>query len=228
MLWCHTPQLRTGIFGFELVAQPTEEDDEAASVQGRDTTRSTSSRSSLKEAAEVHVPSQPVASAPHAERRRQRRQAKAEAAELKRAAAAAAVAAGKECGLPGGKGLSLEAMDTLNLEELASVRGLLRLARAHAGEVGEVALLLQECLETAARAAEKAHSLVSGQDIVASIIAYSCAVASAAVAVRFGLGLVLFCWCLYLLRPPMLRGVPGVFGPLAFFSNLSSRGRQPG
>lgn len=107
--------------------------------------------------------------------------------------------------------------------EEVSVSAVLRLARLHSGRLADYALVFQNVLDDAAALAERAYACVTGQDVLASALFYGAVLASAAFMAVFGVGAGVFVAVAFLLRPPWLRAVPGVFGIRAFLLNLPSR-----
>lgn len=65
--------------------------------------------------------------------------------------------------------------------------------------------------------------MASGQDLMAAAWFYGACLVALAFCARAGLGWGLYVALCYLLRPPFLRGVPGVWGFRAFFANLPAR-----
>jgi hypothetical protein len=121
----------------------------------------------------------------------------------------------------GGRGFDLDALG--DIEQLGSVSAVLRLARLHSGRLADYALVAQNVLDDAAAVAERAFACATGQDVLASGLFYAAVLAAAAFVAAFGLGAGVFVAVAFLLRPPCLRAVPGVFGIGAFLANLPSR-----
>ncbi len=69
----------------------------------------------------------------------------------------------------------------------------------------------------------QAYALITGQDVVATLLFYTSLLVVAAAAVRLGIGAGAYCGILLLMRPPFMRSVPSCMGPLAFLRNLPSR-----
>lgn len=65
--------------------------------------------------------------------------------------------------------------------------------------------------------------MASGQDVAACLWLYAALLVAFGFCCAAGLGWGAYVMICYLLRPPWLRGVPGVFGFGAFFSNLPAR-----
>ena len=71
--------------------------------------------------------------------------------------------------------------------------------------------------------AEALHAMAAARDAVAAAWFYTALLVAFGFCWWAGLGWGAFMMICYLLRPPFLRGVPGVFGFRAFFSNLPAR-----
>lgn len=65
--------------------------------------------------------------------------------------------------------------------------------------------------------------MLTAQDPLAALLFCGIMMSSAAFCYIFGVGAGTFLIVCVLLRPPMLRGVPGVFGWKALLANLPSR-----
>ena len=122
--------------------------------------------------------------------------------------------------------LSLDALDIeAAAQQLLSVGGLLKLARKHSSYTLEYLLVLQNVLDDAAGFAEGLYAMATAQDPLAALLL--CAILSSAsgFCYMFGLGAGVFVLICVLLRPPLLRGVPGVFGWKAMLAHLRGHGR---
>lgn len=67
------------------------------------------------------------------------------------------------------------------------------------------------------------YAMLTAQDPLAALLFCCIIMASATFCYMFGLGAGIFVVICVLLRPPLLRGVPGVFGWKALMANLPSR-----
>lgn len=118
-------------------------------------------------------------------------------------------------------------LDTLDVEaaakKLLSVGGLLKLARQHSTSFWDYALMAQNILDDAAGFAEGWYAMLTAQDPLAALMFCGIVLSSAAFVYWFGLGAGVYVVLCVLLRPPMLRGVPGVFGWKALLANLPCR-----
>ena len=101
--------------------------------------------------------------------------------------------------------------------------GVLRLARQHSGRLADYALVAQNVLDDAVALAERCYACATGQDVLASALFYASVLVAALFMAVFGVGAGVFVAVAFLLRPPFLRAVPGVFGFRAFLANLPSR-----
>lgn len=120
--------------------------------------------------------------------------------------------------------LSMEQLDLdAAAAQLLSVGGLLKLARTHSGYALDYLLLLQNLLDDAAGFAEGLYAMLTAQDPLAALLFCCILLSSGWFCCTFGLGAGVFVVLCVLLRPPMLRGVPGVFGWKALLANLPSR-----
>lgn len=120
--------------------------------------------------------------------------------------------------------LSMEQLDLdAAAAQLLSVGGLLKLARTHSGYALDYLLLLQNLLDDAAGFAEGLYAMLTAQDPLAALLFCCILLSSGWFCCTFGLGAGVFVVLCVLLRPPLLRGVPGVFGWKALLANLPSR-----
>jgi hypothetical protein len=90
----------------------------------------------------------------------------------------------------------------------------------------QYALLGQNLLDDVAATAEALYAMASGQDLVACLWFYGFCLTCFAFCCVFGIGWGVFVSICYLVRPPILRGVPGVWGFRAFFHNLPARSAE--
>jgi hypothetical protein len=118
-------------------------------------------------------------------------------------------------------------MDALDLDaaakQLLSVGGLLKLARQHSAYALDYLLLLQNMLDDAAGFVEGLYAMLTAQDPLAALLFCVIFLSSGWFCCTFGLGAGVYVVLCVLLRPPVLRGVPGVFGWKALLANLPSR-----
>lgn len=204
-----------GILGLEVKQQDPDDDlDDATSLQ-----TTTTSRSHTSSAGDKH----------------HRISDAAAKLRVKLGAVAAAAAGGSSAGLGvltgNVSGLkakldegSLQLSDLeIDLNQALSVGGLLRLMAIHGTWVREYAKELQNILDDCASLVEKVAAAATGQDVIACALFYVAVLCSMLFVHQFGLGMGVYVTLLYLLRPPFLRGVPGVFGIGAFLMNLPSR-----
>lgn len=120
--------------------------------------------------------------------------------------------------------LSLDSIDIDAMaKQLLSVGGLLKLARQHSTYLLDYALMAQNMLDDAAGFAEGLYAMITAQDPLAALLFCGIFLSSAAFCYVFGVGAGVYVVICVLLRPPMLRGVPGVFGWKALLDNLPSR-----
>lgn len=118
--------------------------------------------------------------------------------------------------------LDIAAVEAL-LDQMMSISGVMRLARAHSAHLRGYALLAQNLLDDATACLEALWAMAAGQDALAAAWFYGACLAALAFCCYAGLGWGVYIALWYLLRPPFLRGVPGVWGFRAFFSNLPAR-----
>jgi hypothetical protein len=118
-------------------------------------------------------------------------------------------------------------MDALDLDaaakQLLSMGGLLKLARQHSAYALDYLLLLQNMLDDAAGFVEGLYAMLTAQDPLAALLFCVIFLSSGCFCCMFGLGAGVYVVLCVLLRPPVLRGVPGVFGWKALLANLPSR-----
>lgn len=84
-------------------------------------------------------------------------------------------------------------------------------------------LAVQNGLDDVATFCERLAAAATGQDVVASSLAYAVLVALAGVVYCFGFGAAVFAGVLWLLRPPLLRVVPETEPYCAFMHHLASQ-----
>lgn len=90
----------------------------------------------------------------------------------------------------------------------------------------QYALLAQNLADDATSTFEALWAMASGQDLLAATLFYAACLTALAFCCWAGLGWGILVAVCYLLRPPFLRGVPGVWGFRAFFSNLPARSAE--
>jgi fatty acid desaturase len=87
-------------------------------------------------------------------------------------------------------------------------------------------LLGQNLMDDVAAAGEALHAMAFGQDLVACLWFYGFCLVCFGFCCFAGIGWGVFVSICYLLRPPIFRGVPGVWGFRAFFHNLPYRSSE--
>jgi len=121
-------------------------------------------------------------------------------------------------------------MDALDIEaaaqQLLSVGGLLKLARKHSTNMLEYLLVAQNLLDDAAGFAEGLYAMATAQDPLAALILCGVLLSATGFCYVFGLGAGVFVLIAVLLRPPILRGVPGIVGWKAILAHLRGHGRS--
>lgn len=123
--------------------------------------------------------------------------------------------------------LSLDSLDIeAAAQQLLSVGGLLKLARTHTSYMLTYALVLQNVLDDAAGFAEGMYAMATAQDPLAALLLCGVLLGASGFCYVAGLGAGVFVLVAVLLRPPLLRGVPGVFGWKALLSQLRGHGRS--
>jgi hypothetical protein len=123
--------------------------------------------------------------------------------------------------------LSLDALDIeAAAQQLLSVGGILKLARKHSTYMIEYALVLQNLLDDAAGFAEGLYAMATAQDPLAALLLCGVLLSAASFCYWAGLGAGVWVLVAVLLRPPLLRGVPGVFGWKAILAHLRGHGRS--
>lgn len=86
-----------------------------------------------------------------------------------------------------------------------------------------VAALAQAALRDVAGLIEQLYVVASGRDILASLFFYLCALGVAGFTYLFGVGAALWVALAWALRPPLLRGIPGLLGWRPFLVGLPGR-----
>lgn len=123
--------------------------------------------------------------------------------------------------------LSLDALDIeAAAQQLLSVGGMLKLARKHSTYLLEYALVAQNLLDDAAGFAEGLYAMATAQDPLAALLLCGVLLGAASFCHVAGLGAGVWVLIAVLLRPPMMRGVPGVFGWKACLAHLRGHGRS--
>lgn len=123
--------------------------------------------------------------------------------------------------------LNLDALDIeAAAQQLFSVGGILKLARKHSTYMLEYALVLQNLLDDAAGFAEGLYAMATAQDPLAALLLCGVLLSAAGFCYWAGLGAGVWVLVAVLLRPPVLRGVPGVFGWKAILAHLRGHGRS--
>ncbi len=87
----------------------------------------------------------------------------------------------------------------------------------------QYAVLGQNLLDDVTGLLEGLWAMASSQDVIAGFWCYAALLVSFLFCCWAGLGWGVFVLITYLLRPPFVRGVPGVWGFRAFFANLPHR-----
>lgn len=80
--------------------------------------------------------------------------------------------------------------------------------------------------DVAAGFAEGLYAMATAQDPLAALLLCAVLLGASGLCYVFGLGAGVFVLIAVLLRPPLLRGVPGVFGWKAILSQLRGHGRS--
>ncbi len=106
--------------------------------------------------------------------------------------------------------------------DIVSVGGAMRIARMHATEVGEYLGIAQRLMDQCACWAERLYSMVTGRDVLASVIFYSSAVVSTLSVKVLGLGLTLWLVLAFSMRPPLLKPSQHEAGIWAFLAHLQT------
>jgi hypothetical protein len=106
---------------------------------------------------------------------------------------------------------------------MCSKRGALRMMRTHAPYLWQYALLAQNILDDAASIAEGFYSLATGVDIACTFVLCCALLVATSFMYCFGVGAGVYVLLVFLLRPPLLRGVPGAFGWKPFLRHLPCR-----
>eukprot|EP00878_Enallax_costatus_P008374 GHUV01008753.1.p1 GENE.GHUV01008753.1~~GHUV01008753.1.p1 ORF type:complete len:175 (+),score=44.32 GHUV01008753.1:626-1150(+) len=117
-------------------------------------------------------------------------------------------------------------LDTLTLEsvqQLLSLGGLLKFVRHHIPYLADYFLVLQNMLDDVAGFIEGLYAMVTAQDPLAAIVFCVIIMAFATFWRIYGFGMFAYVFISVLLRPPCLRGIPGVFGLKALMANLPTR-----
>lgn len=123
--------------------------------------------------------------------------------------------------------LSLDALDiNAAAQQLLSKWGLFNLARTNAAYLREYALVGQNLLDDAAGFAEGMYAMATAQDPLAALLMCVIMLGATSFCYFAGLGAGVFVLIAVLLRPPLLRGVPGVFGWKALLAHLRGHGRS--
>jgi hypothetical protein len=123
--------------------------------------------------------------------------------------------------------LSLDALDLeAAAQQLFSVGGLLKLARKHSTYVLEYALVAQNLLDDAAGFAEGLYAMATAQDPLATLVLCTVLLGAASFCYVAGLGAGVWVLVAVLLRPPIMRSVPGLVGWKAILAHLRGHGRS--
>lgn len=123
--------------------------------------------------------------------------------------------------------MSLDALDLeAAAQQLFSVGGLLKLARKHSTYVLEYALVAQNLLDDAAGFAEGLYAMATAQDPLATLVLCTVLLGAASFCYVAGLGAGVWVLVAVLLRPPIMRSVPGLVGWKAILAHLRGHGRS--
>jgi hypothetical protein len=112
------------------------------------------------------------------------------------------------------------------VQQLFSVGGLLKLARKHSAYILEYALVAQNLLDDAAGFAEGLYAMATAQDPLAALLLCTVLLSAASFCYVAGLGAGVWVLVAVLLRPPIMRSVPGLVGWKAILAHLRGHGRS--